>query len=71
MMATVAFHVGKFSGGESQATAFARALDMTNGELKRALTPGHGGPDFWPLMLERLDTLIAARGGRAIRRTAL
>lgn len=66
MMATVAFHVGKFSRGESQATAFARALDMTNGELKRALTPGHDGPDFWPLMLERLNTVIALRGGRAI-----
>jgi hypothetical protein len=66
MMAIVAFHVGKFSGGESQATAFARALDMTNGELKRALTPGHDGPNFWPLMLERLNTLIALRGGRAI-----
>jgi hypothetical protein len=66
MMATVAFHVGKFSGGESQATAFARALDMTNGELKRALNPAHDGPDFWPLMLERLNTVIALRGGRAI-----
>jgi hypothetical protein len=66
MMAIVAFHVGKYSGGESQATALARALGMTNGELKRALTPGHDGPNFWPLMLERLNTVIALRGGRAI-----
>ena len=66
LMAIVAFHVGKLSGGESHATAFARALDMTNDEFKNALNPACDGPDFWPLVLERLNTMVAARGGRPI-----
>ena len=66
LMATVAFHGGKWSGGESQATAFARALDMRNDELKRALSPGYDGPNLSRLMLEKLNSLVAARGGRPI-----
>src|SRR5271167_4282672 len=63
LMAVVAFHAGKMSGGESQATAFARALDMKNDELKRALSPGYDGPDLMRLTFEKLNTMVAARGG--------
>jgi hypothetical protein len=66
LMAIVAFHVGKLSGAESHATAFAAALDMTNDEFENALNPACDGPDFWPLVLERLNTMVAARGGRPI-----
>jgi hypothetical protein len=66
LMATAAFHVGKLSGGESHATAFARALDMTHGELKNTLSPDYDPPDFWPLVLETVNTMVAARGGRPI-----
>ena len=66
LMAVVAFHGGKMSGGESQATAFARALEMTNGELKRALSPGYDGPDLMRLTVEKLNTMVAARGGRPV-----
>jgi len=66
LMAIVAVHGGKLSGGESQATAFARALDMRNDELKRALSPGYDGPNLSRLTLEKLNSLVAARGGRPI-----
>jgi hypothetical protein len=66
LMAIVAFHMGKLSDGESHATAFARALDMRNDEFKNALNPACDGPDFWPLVLERLNAMVAARGGRPI-----
>jgi hypothetical protein len=67
LMSIVGFHVGGWSAGESPATALARALDMTAPELKSALTPDDpGGPEIWPMILERLNTLVTARGGRPI-----
>jgi hypothetical protein len=67
LMAIVAFHVGKLSGGEALATASARALDMTTDDLKNAFRPGnHDGPEPWPLFLEKLNIMVAARGGRPI-----
>lgn len=61
LMQVVAFHIGKLSEGGSIATAFARALGMTDLEFKHAL-----GPDFWPLTLEKLNDLVIARGARPI-----
>lgn len=63
-MAIVGFHAGKLSAGESLATAFARALGMTTRELNKAFSPhNQDGPEVWPLMLEKLNDLAAARGG--------
>jgi hypothetical protein len=66
-MAIVAFHAGKLTPKDSLATALARVLDMTANELKAALDPNNrDGPDIWPLVLEKLNDLAAARGGRPI-----
>ena len=63
----VAFHAGKLSSEESLATAFARALGMTSHDLKNALRgDNYDGPKVWPLFLEKLNTMVAARGGRPI-----
>jgi hypothetical protein len=67
IMAIVAFHVGELAPQDSLATALARALGMTAGELKSALDPNNDdGQDIWPLLLEKLNNLAAARGGRPI-----
>jgi hypothetical protein len=66
-MSIVAFHAGGLTPGDSLATALARALDITAGELKNAMSPNnHNGPDFWPLILEKLNDLSTARGGRPV-----
>ena len=67
LMDIVAFHAGKFSSGESLAAAFARALGMKTMDLKNALSPDNrNGPDIWAIGLEKLNALVAARGGRLI-----
>jgi hypothetical protein len=67
LMSVVAFHAGKLSSGESLATAFACALGMTSYDLNNALRrDNYDGPEVWPLVLEKLNTLIAARAGRPI-----
>lgn len=66
LMSVVAFHAGKLSSEESLATAFARALDMTPYEFNALKGDNHLWPKVWPLFLEKLDTMVAARGGRSI-----
>jgi hypothetical protein len=67
MMSIVGFHVGKWTPADSLATAMARALEMTVGKLKNAISPdNYDGPNFWLMTLEKLDSLVAARGGRPI-----
>lgn len=67
LMSVVAFHAGKLSSEESLATAFARALGMTSHDLNNALRgDNYDGPKVWPLFLEKLNTMVAARGGRPI-----
>jgi len=67
VMAIVAFHAGKLTSKDSLATALACAVDMTPNELKGALDPNNvDATDMWPLVLEKLNDLAAARGGRPI-----
>jgi hypothetical protein len=71
LMTIIAFHVRKLSGGELLATAFARALDMTSYE-QRLTRHNHDGPGVWPLVLEKLNTMVAAcAAGARSRRTVL
>jgi hypothetical protein len=46
----------------------ARAMPMVRmGDLKSWMSlENHDGPDLWPLMLEKLNAVVAARGGRPI-----
>jgi hypothetical protein len=67
LMSLVAIHAGKLSSEESLATAFARALGMTSYAFNNALRgDNYDGPKIWPLFLEKLNTMVAARGGRPI-----
>jgi hypothetical protein len=66
VMAIVGFHAGKLTPSESLATAVARALDMAPLELKSAMSPDYDGPDFWPLLLGKLNAVVAGRGGRPV-----
>ena len=67
LISIVGFHVGKLNARESLATAFARALEITPGEFKKALDrDSYDGPDFWPKTLEKLNSLVVTRGGRPI-----
>jgi hypothetical protein len=67
VMAIVAFHAGNLTSKDSLAAALARALDMTPNELKGALDPNSVDVmDMWPLVLEKLNDLAAARGGGPI-----
>jgi hypothetical protein len=40
--------------------------DMTAGELKNALSPNDDNPNIWPMVLEKLHAIVAARGGRPV-----
>ena len=64
LMAVIAFHVGKLSGGIA-CDRLCRALDMPSYE-QRPQRHNHDGPEVWPLVLEKLNTRVAARGGRPI-----
>jgi hypothetical protein len=66
LMAIVAIHAGEMSAGDSFMTALAGGLGMAGLELKDALRPDHDGPDLWTLVLEKLNDLATARGGRPI-----
>jgi hypothetical protein len=68
IMSIVAFHAGEWAPGDSLATALARGLDITAVELKNALKPNScDRRDIWVLVLEKLNDLIVARGGRSRR----
>jgi hypothetical protein len=62
----VAFHAGKLSGGESLATAHARALGLSNDESFSAYSPDRDGPSISQLTLAKLNSLIGVRGGRPV-----
>jgi hypothetical protein len=67
VMAIIAFHAGRLTPKDSLATALARALNVTASELKSALDPNNvEATDMWPLVLEKLNDLATARGGRPI-----
>jgi hypothetical protein len=45
---------------------------MTGRELKSAFNPdNHEGPDVWLIVLEKLDALVATRGGRPLMENGL
>ena len=68
----LSFHAGSWTMRDAPVTALARALDMTGHELKSALNPcNHEGPDVWPIVLEKLDALVATRGGRPLMQNGL
>jgi hypothetical protein len=67
VMSMVAFYAGEWTPGDSLAIALARGLDMTAGELKDALSPNNDdNPNIWPRVLEKLNAIIAARGGHPV-----
>ncbi len=67
MMSIVAFYAGQLKPGDSLATALARALDITDGELKSALSSNNrDDPNILPMVLEKLNAIVAARGGRPV-----
>jgi hypothetical protein len=67
LMSIVAFYAGELTPQDSLATALARALDMTAGELKNTLSPNNDdNPNIWPMVLEKLNAIVAARGGRPV-----
>jgi hypothetical protein len=67
VMSIVAVYAGQLKPEASLATALARALDMTAGELKNALSSNNrDDPDIWPRVLEKLNAIVAAHGGRPV-----
>ena len=69
-MAIVGFHVGGQADKDFPAGALGRALAMTSDELKAAFDPeSRDGPDIGAMTLEKLNILVAVRGGRPIAET--
>jgi hypothetical protein len=71
VMSIVAFHAGELTPKDSLATALARALHITDCELKTALNPENRDRlDIWALVLERLNNLASARGAQPVAETS-
>jgi hypothetical protein len=66
VMSIVAFYGGELTPKDSLATALARALDMPAGELKNVLSPTNDDDHVWPMVLEKLNAMVAAHGGRPV-----
>jgi hypothetical protein len=66
VMSIVAFYGGELTPKDSLATALARALDMPAGELKNVLSPTNDDDHIWPMVLEKLNAMVAAHGGRPV-----
>jgi hypothetical protein len=62
-MAIVAFYAGKLAPGESIETGLNRALNIPADE---SVKPDYEGPELWPLVLEKLDSIVACRVGRPL-----
>jgi hypothetical protein len=66
LMLLLSFHGGGWTMRDAPVTALARALNLTGRELKSAVNNNNEGPDFWLIVLEKLDALVATRGGRPL-----
>jgi hypothetical protein len=67
VMSIVAFYAGGLRPEDSLATALARAIGITAGQLKSALSSNHrDDPDVWPMILDKLNAMVAAHGGRPV-----
>jgi hypothetical protein len=65
IIAILMWHVGRWDKTESPASAYARALGVTDEELQHALYgDADAGADIWVNAIERLAALVAERGGR-------
>jgi hypothetical protein len=64
VMSIVAFHAGELRPEDSLATALARAIGITAGELKSAFSSNNRDDlDVWPMILEKLNAIVAAHAG--------
>jgi hypothetical protein len=66
VMSIVAFFGGELTPKDSLATALARELEMPAGELKKVLSPNNDDNHIWPIVLEKLNAIVAAHGGRPV-----
>ena len=67
VMSIVAFYAGELRPEDSLATALARAIGITAGELKSSLSSNNReDPDVWPMILDKLNAMVAAHGGRPV-----